>query len=110
MCIRDRFYVGYGGNDNTTTRFRRYYGQFYDVDEARIKPLIKEYIDPVHLLKPNRWYHIRIRVLNNSTTFLVDGEELFRLPLEAGAGDGHFGLRLLQNHVRFTNFHIERLN
>ena len=33
------FYVGYGGNDNTTTRFRRYYGQFYDVDEARIKPL-----------------------------------------------------------------------
>ena len=58
----------------------------------------------------NRWYHIRIRVQNNSTTFLVDGEELFRLPLEAGAGDGHFGLRLLQNHVRFTNFHIERLN
>ena len=85
------FYVGYGGNDNTTTRFRRYYGQFYDVDEARIN-------------------HIRIRVQNNSTTFLVDGEELFRLPLEAGAGDGHFGLRLLQNHVRFTNFHIERLN
>lgn len=104
------FYVGYGGNDNATTRFRRYYGQFYDVDEARIKPLIKEYTDPVHLLKPNRWYHIRIRVQNNSTTFLVDGEELFRLPLEAGAGDGHFGLRLLQNHVRFTNFHIERLN
>ena len=61
MCIRDRFYVGYGGNDNTTTRFRRYYGQFYDIDEARINPLIKEYTDPVHLLKPNRWYHIRIR-------------------------------------------------
>ena len=104
------FYVGYGGNDNTTTRFRRYYGQFYDIDEARIKPLIKEYTDPVHLLKPNRWYHIRIRVRNNSTTFLVDDEELFRLPLEAGAGDGHFGLRLLQNHVRFTNFRTEHLN
>ena len=104
------FYVGYGGNDNTTTRFRRYYGQFYDVDEARIKPLIKEYTDPVHLLKPNQWYYIQIRVQDNCTTFLVDGEELFRLPLEAGAGDGHFGLRLLQNHVRFTNFRIEHLN
>lgn len=79
------FYVGYGGNDNTTTRFRRYYGQFYDVDEARIKPLIKEYTDPVHLLKPNQWYYIQIRVQDNCTTFLVDGEELFRLPLEAGA-------------------------
>ena len=52
----------------------------------------------------------RIRVQNNSTTFLVDDEELFRLPLEAGAGDGHFGLRLLQNHVRFTNFRTEHLN
>ena len=70
------FYVGYGGNDNTTTRFRRYYGQFYDVDEARIKPLIKEYTDPAHLLKPNQWYYIQIRVQDNCTTFLVDGEEL----------------------------------
>ena len=72
--------------------------------------LIKEYTDPAHLLKPNQWYYIQIRVQDNCTTFLVDGEELFRLPLEAGAGDGHFGLRLLQNHVRFTNFRIEHLN
>lgn len=104
------FYVGYGGNDNTTTRFRRYHGQFYGVDEARIKPLLKEYTDAPHLLKPNHWYHILIRVQQGYTTFSVDGEELFRHPIEPGDGDGHFGLRLLQNHVRFTGFRIEPLD
>lgn len=33
-----------------------------------------------------------------------DDEELFRYTLAGGEGDGHFGLRLLQNHVLFTDF------
>lgn len=102
------FYVGFGGNDNTTTRFRRYHGEYYGVDDPSIKPLIKEYTDASHLLKPNHWYHIRIRVRHNRTVFVADGEELFSLPLQPGEGDGHFGLRLLQNHIRFTDFRITR--
>lgn len=102
------FYVGYGGNQNTTTRFREYHGRYHGIDEAKVKPLLKEYTDAAHLLKPNRWYEIRIRVENGLTTFRVNGEELFRLPLEAGKGDGHFALRLLQNHVRFSDFRIKR--
>ena len=38
------------------------------------------------------------------TTYSVNDEELFRYTLAGGEGDGHFGLRLLQNHVLFTDF------
>lgn len=103
------FYVGYGGNENTTTRFRRYHGEYYGVDDARVKPLLAEYTDPSHLLVPNKWYHIVIRVEKTFTTYSVNGEELFRSPLNQGEGDGYFGLRLLQNHVLLTGFEIKPL-
>lgn len=40
------------------------------------------------------------------TTYAVNGEELFRYTLTGNEGDGHFGLRLLQNHVLFTGFKV----
>ena len=88
------FYVGYGGNENTTTRFRRYYA---------------EYTDPEHLLVPGKWYHIVIRVEKEYTTYSVNGEELFRASLKPGEGDGYFGLRLLQNHVLVTGFEVQSI-
>lgn len=102
------FYVGYGGNENTTTRFRKYHGAYYGIDEAKIKPLLKEYTDAFHLLKPNRWYEICIRVADGKATFTVDKEELFRLPVGENEGDGYFALRLLQNHVRLYKFRINQ--
>ena len=103
------FYVGYGGNENTTTRFRRYYAEFYGVDDARVKPLIAEFTDPAHLLVAGKWYHIVIRVEKKQTTYTVNGEELFRASLKPGEGDGYFGLRLLQNHVLMTGFQIKQM-
>ena len=50
------FYVGYGGNDNSTTRFRRYKGEYYGVADDKVKPLLKEYTNASHLLVPNQWY------------------------------------------------------
>ena len=44
------FYVGYGGNDNSTTRFRRYKGEYFGVADDKVKPLLKEYTDASHLL------------------------------------------------------------
>ena len=85
------FYVGYGGNDNSTTRFRRYRGEYYGIADDKVKPLLKEYTDTPHLLVP---------------TYAVNGEELFRYILTGNEGDGHFGLRLLQNHVLFTGFKV----
>ena len=105
----DLFYVGHGGNENTTTRFRRYHAEFYGIDDSRIKPLIKEYTDPSHLLEPDKWYHIVILVDDGYTSYSVNGEELFNYKLSAGEGDGYFGLRLLQNHILVTGFHVEQL-
>lgn len=100
------FYVGYGGNDNSTTRFRRYNGKYYGVADDKVKPLLREYTDTPHLLVPNQWYQISIRVQKGVTTYSVNGEELFRYSITGSEGDGHFGLRLLQNHVLFTDFKV----
>lgn len=100
------FYVGYGGNENTTTRFRQYHGEYYGKDDSKIKPLLQEYTDENHLLKPDKWYHVVIKVTDNETSYSVDGETLFRLPIKKGEGDGYFGLRLLTNHIQLTDFTI----
>lgn len=104
------FYVGYGGNNNSTTRFRQYFGSKYGMNNSEVKPLIKEYKEPNHLLIPNQWYHTCIRVEGEMTTYYINGEELFRHAIKAGECDGHFGLRLLENHVLFTNFQIRELS
>ena len=106
----DLYYVGYGGNDNGTTRFREYHGEYYGVDDAKIKPILKEYTDAAHLLKPNHWYEVKIRVENGATTYAMDGEELFSLPVADGKGDGYFALRLWQNHVRFADFQVANID
>lgn len=103
----DLFYVGFGGNENTTTRFRRYYGEHFGVKNAEVKPLIAEYTDSTHLLSPNRDYHIVISVAANRTSYSVNGEELFTRTLKPGEGEGYFGLRLLENHTLIYGFKIE---
>lgn len=103
------FYVGYGGNYNTTTRFREYLGGDQSSHDSVARPVIREYTDPDHLLKPDIWYNIRIRVQNGLTTYSINGEELFRLAIRDGQGDGSFGLRLLENHILFTGFTVQAL-
>lgn len=104
------FYVGYGGNHNSTTRFRQYFGGGADMNDSLVRPVIKEYTDPQHLLLPNKWYHIRIQVKKGKTSFYVNDEILFQLPTKDGEGDGHFGLRLLSNHVLFAGFRVHWTN
>lgn len=101
------YYVGYGGNDNTTTRFRKYHGKFHNTDDARVKPLLQEYTDEAHLLKPNTWYNISITMQNGITAFSVNGEELFRLADQEPYEKGYFGIRLLENRAQITGFKIE---
>ena len=103
------FYVGYGGNHNSTTRFRQYFAKAADTSDAIARPVIKEYTDKSHLLFPNKWYDIQIRVEKGITTYRINGEELFRLTIKNNEGDGHFGLRLLENHTLFTDFQVKSL-
>ena len=105
----DLFYVGYGGNDNTTTRFRKYHGRRFGAPADEVKPLLGQYTDTAHLLRPNRPLRIEITVAGGRTTYAADGEVLFSRELAPGEGDGYFGLRLLANHTLIANFGIERL-
>lgn len=103
------FYAGYGGNDNTTTRFREYKGGNSSDDDKIVRPVLKEFTDAGHLLQFGQWHHILIRVYQGVTTYSVNGEELFRHPLKDGQGDGNFGLRLLKNHILFAGFRAKAL-
>lgn len=103
------FYVGYGGNNNSTTRFRQYFGTSAETDDLKARPVIKEYTDKRHLLLPNQWYDIRICVMKDNISYYVNEEELFRLPIKGNTCDGHFGLRLMGNHVLFTDFHARTI-
>lgn len=104
----DLLYVGYGGNENSTTRFRCYYGQRFGAPADEVKPLIGEYTDAGHLLVANRPMRIEIAVTGDRTSYSVNGEELFSRKLAPGEGDGYFGLRLLSNRTRIVGFRIER--
>ena len=80
------YYVGFGGNSNTTTRFRKYHGD-------GTKPLLQEYLDSRHLLKANHPYHIMITVVDGRTTFSVDGEVFFDFVDATPLKKGRFGFR-----------------
>ncbi|MFI3259214.1 MAG: DUF6250 domain-containing protein [Rikenellaceae bacterium] len=105
----DLFYVGYGGNNNTSTRFRRYFGEFAESAPEKNRPVVKEYDQSEDLLKPNEWMDIVIRVEGGRTTYSVDGKELFNHPVEKGQERGYFGFRLLRNHTIFTDFRVTKL-
>ena len=91
------YYVGYGGNSNSTTRFRRYTG---DPDPS----ILKEYTDPEHLLEANHWYHIKLVAKGSTVQYWRDGELLVDYrdpePLESG----HFGFRTTLSRTRIKNF------
>ena len=99
------YYLGYGGNHNTTTRFRRYDGDEAGVEEAAKRPaILKEYTDAQHLLKGNHWYHVKIESKMGHTRFFIDGacvvDYLDPQPLE----EGWFGFRTTLSRTRLTNF------
>ena len=69
------YYLGYGGNHNSTTRFRRYDGNEAGVADAKARPaILKEYKDKEHLLEANHWYHIKITNENNRVSYYIDGK------------------------------------
>ena len=99
------YYVGYGGNGNTTTRFRRYDGDARGISDAAARPaILREYTDPEHLLQANRWYHIRISREGNRIRYFIDGRRLVDFRDAEALTSGWFGFRTTQSRVRITNF------
>jgi hypothetical protein len=96
------YYVGFGGNTNTTTRFRKYHGD-------GTKPILQEYSDPAHLLKPNHTYHIVILANHGKTTYSADGEVFFDWTDTNPLTSGYFGFRSTAARHAISKFRVYRL-
>ena len=93
------YYMGYGGNWNTTTRFRRYNGR-------PRPPLLREYTDSAHLLQPNRWYRIRIEASRVRTRYYIDEELLVDYADPQPLLRGWFGFRTTWSHCLIRGFRV----
>lgn len=95
------YYVGYGGNTNSTTRFRRYTG-----DGKR--PLLPEHdlAEARFLLKPNHWYSIKLTAREGVASYERDGEIIFRYEDPEFLDRGWFGIRTVSSHLRLRNFRV----
>jgi hypothetical protein len=80
------YYVGMGGNSNSTTRFRKY-------QENGEKTLLQEYKDKAHLLEANKEYQISIEVINGTVRYVVNGEAFFEYKDSSVLKEGYFGFR-----------------
>lgn len=96
------YYVGFGGNGNTTTRLRRYDGDYAAFEErGTTPPIVGEYTDPAHLIIPNRWNEVEISAAEGRVQYRFNGELLFDWTDPQPLEGGHFGLRTTQSHLRF---------
>lgn len=104
------YYVGYGGNSNTTTRFRKYDGDYQSFLNKTQRPdIIKEYTDTAHLIKSNRWNHIEISMVQNNIQYLFNNELLFDFNDPQPCTKGYFGIRTVTNHLKIKNFQVYKL-
>lgn len=105
------YYMGYGGNYNTTTRFRRYNGDARGVTDAEYRPrILKEYTDEAHLLKANHWYKIRLEQIDGRVRYYSDGELLVDYVDPQPMTSGYFGFRTTFAHARLRNFRFSCSN
>lgn len=97
------YYVGYGGNNNTTTRFRRY-------DGAGNRPLLPEH--DLHaasfLLTANHVYQIKIVIRGGRTEYWRDGTKVFSFDDPRPLTTGFFAFRTVRSHLSIRHFKVGR--
>lgn len=99
------YYVGQGGNGNTTTRMRRYVG------EASNRPILPEHdlSDPAEMLVPNAPQTVRLVAAGGLIQYWRDGARVFELDDPRPYARGWFGIRTTANHLRIRNVRIHAL-
>ena len=99
------YYVGLGGNSNTTTRFRRYIGSATD------RPLLpaNDLSAPQDLLQPNEFQRIRLVADGSLIQYYRDGRKLFEYTDPHPYTRGWFAFRTTQSHLRIRHFRVYRL-
>ena len=102
-CFR-LYYVGFGANNNTTTRFRRYPG-----DCSR--PMLPEHdlSDPDLMNIPNMERHVQITCVDSQTVYKIDTMTVFDFTDDEPFLEGWFGFRTVANHMTIDNFKVYAL-
>ena len=94
------YYVGFGGNNNSTTRFRRYRGNGE-------RPLLPEHdLGAPYLLKPNQSVNVRLTAIGNKISFRRNGKVIFEFYDPEPLTEGYFAFRTVTNHLRVHNIKI----
>jgi hypothetical protein len=96
------YYVGLGGNRNTTTRFRRYIGDPVN------RPLLPEHdlSAASAMLIANRRQTITLTADGRTIEYRRDGERLFMLDDSAPYVAGWFALRTTYSHLQIRHLRI----
>lgn len=98
------YYVGYGGNANTTTRFRRY-------DGTGARPLLPEHdlSAPQFLLRADHVYAITLVAGEDGRVqFIRDGEVIFDWVDPQPLREGWFGFRTVNSTIEVLTFAVHR--
>jgi hypothetical protein len=98
------YYVGYGANHNSTTRFRRYPG-------TGEKPLLPEHDlrDQKYMLKYNVPIKVQLIADGSTIRYIRNGEVIFDYYDPEPFRDGWFGFRTVHNHMYLDDFKVYRL-
>lgn len=98
------YYVGMGGNSNTSTRFRRYPG-------TGQRPLLPEHdlSDASVLLQANQRISIAIESTDQGIKYWRDSTCLFDVTDNEPFQSGWFGFRTVHNHMQIHNFKVTQL-
>ena len=100
------YYVGLGGNRNTTTRMRRYIG------DPVLRPLRPGYdlAGVPYLLVPNQRQAIRLVADGRIIEYWRDGTRVFHMEDDAPYESGWFGFRTTYSHLRISHLRIRRIS
>jgi hypothetical protein len=98
------YYVGYGANKNTTTRFRRYPG-------GGERPVLPEYDlkDKKYTHTPNQLLKIKIIADGERIQYWRNSEKVIDFVDDDPFREGWFGFRTVRNHLRLDNFRVYRI-
>jgi len=98
------YYVGYGGGNNTTCRFRRYTGTPPPPD-----PIHHYDGNPHYLIVPSHTYKFQLVFYDGLVQYIRDGEVIFEYQDPEPYTEGYFGFRTVRNHEFIDNFKVYRL-
>jgi hypothetical protein len=99
------YYVGQGGNSNTTTRFRRYIG------DPELRPLLPEHdrSSADVLLKGNVPMKIQLVAFGDRVQYYCDGRLIFDFHDGQPYPRGRFAFRTTWSHLEIRHFRVYRL-